>query len=275
MSDLLNRPGREKSRPVIAVIGSGGKTTALKRLAREGSDRGLSVFYTTTTHIYPLNPPKSRELLANPDWASLKQSLKKPGIVCAGKSAGAGKLTSLDEKLLQAACRTADLTVCEADGSRHLPLKLHRKGEPVLPPETSLCLIVAGLSALGRPMCDCVHRYELHPGWKENPRQIAGASELVFCIEDAIRAAGRALPVLQEKSPESSPASQTFPVKILLNQADLLCSRKGSGGPDVSPLLREARKAARLLSDQGLDCRMGSLNSHSFPLWEWIFDEIS
>lgn len=274
MSDLRNRPDREKGRPVIAVIGSGGKTTALKRLAREGSDRGLSVLYTTTTHIFPLNPPESRELLTDPDWASLKQSLKKPGTVCAGKSAGDGKLAALDKKLLQAACRSADLTVCEADGSRRLPLKLHREDEPVLPGETSLCLIVAGLSALGRPVCDCVHRYELHPDWKRNPHQIVGASELVLCIKDAFRAAERAFSSLQEGFSESSPDFPPFPVKILFNQTDLLCSRKSSGESEVF-LLREASAAARLLSDQGLDCRMGSLLSGSFPLWEWIFGEFS
>ena len=39
--------------PLLALVGGGGKTTALYALAREAAQAGLSVAVTTTTHIRP------------------------------------------------------------------------------------------------------------------------------------------------------------------------------------------------------------------------------
>ena len=133
----------------IAVMGAGGKTTAVRSLAHRLS--GFSVLWTTTTHIYPAAPGDCRLLLRAPAPDTLTAALREPGIVCAGTPAGE-KLTALSPAAWVAACKAADYIVCEADGAHRLPLKLHRTDEPVLPAETTHVLIVLGLSALGRPV---------------------------------------------------------------------------------------------------------------------------
>ena len=148
--------------PILSIIGAGGKTTALLALARVLT--GQRVLLTTSTHIYPVAPPQSRALLIDPEADELLDALAAPGIVCAGTDAGAGKLGALAPALFRQAVQAADITLCEADGAHHLPLKLHRADEPVVPLDSARCVVVAGLSAWGRPVGEAVHRFALHPG---------------------------------------------------------------------------------------------------------------
>ena len=136
---------------LTAVIGSGGKTTLLRVLARELSSRG-TVLLATTTHIL------------RPDWCpfaaaedELRQGFRDSPIVCAGAYTPEGKLTAPDFPGWQHA---ADFVLVEADGSKRLPAKAHAPWEPVLPPERSRTVCVFGASALGRPIQDAAHRPE-------------------------------------------------------------------------------------------------------------------
>ena len=223
----------------IAIIGAGGKTSALCTLAHAFAAQRALV--TTSTHIFPLTPPDCRISLIDPTPDTLLAQLRLPGAVCAGQQANDGKLCALPPELLAQAAHTADIVLCEADGAHHLPLKLHRTDEPVLPPQTDLCLIVAGLSALGRPVHEAVHRYALYPPWAANPSQTVGIDELLHCVRETVIACG--LP--------------TGRLRVLLNQADT---------PALAAL---AEPAAQALRADGLDCRVGSLRA-GFALADWL-----
>ncbi len=141
------RPG------LTAVIGSGGKTSLLRVLARELSRRG-TVLLATTTHIM------------RPDWcpfaatdAELREGFAHSPIVCAGAYTPEGKLTAPDFPGWQ---RAADFVLVEADGSKRLPAKAHTVWEPVLPPERNRTVCVFGASALGKTIQDAAHRPELY-----------------------------------------------------------------------------------------------------------------
>ena len=175
-----------KQHTIISVIGAGGKTTALLALAQALSDR--RVLLTTSTHIYPVAPPDSRTLLIDPEADKLVDALASPGVVCAGTAASDGKLGALAPDLFRHAVRAADITLCEADGAHHLPLKLHRVDEPVVPLESDLCLIIAGLSAWGQPVCEAVHRYDCHPDWAHDPQRRVGADKILYCVREAAAA---------------------------------------------------------------------------------------
>lgn len=229
---------------IISVIGAGGKTTALLALARALSDR--RVLLTTSTHIYPVAPPDSRALLIDPDADALLDALAAPGIVCAGTAASAGKLGALAPGLFRQAVRAADVTLCEADGAHRLPLKLHRADEPVAPLDSDLCLIVAGLSAWGQPVCEAVHRYDRNSDWASDPQRRVGADEVLYCVREA--AAACRLP--REK------------VRVWLNQAD------------TPALYAQAAPLARILSAEGLDCRVGSLRYEPAALIDWVLSDI-
>lgn len=227
----------------VSIVGAGGKTTALCTLARALSAK--RVLATTTTHMLPVAPPDCRAALTDPVPDELLAQLRLPGAVCAGRQADGGKLRALSSDLLAQAAEAADLTLCEADGAHRLPLKLHRADEPVLPPQTDLCLIVAGLSALDRPVRDVVHRYTLHADWAAHPDRLVGIPELLYCVRETAAACG--LP------PER--------LRVLLNQAD------------TPALAAQAEPAARALRADGLNCRVGSLHADPGLLYRWIFAE--
>ena len=220
----------------IAVIGSGGKTTALTALGKMFPRK--SVLLTTTTHILPVSQVP---LLIDPSREALLDALSRPGVVCAGTGAESGKLSALSPALLAEAVRTADLTVCECDGSRHLPLKLHRPDEPVLPPHVDRCLLVAGLSALGHPVSQAVHRYDRNPTWALSPNTGVGVEEFLCCVEET--AAASRLP------------RETL--RILLNQED-------TAPPEaVEELLHRLR-------NRGFLCTAASLRRDASFLNHWI-----
>lgn len=223
----------------IAVIGAGGKTTAVRSLAHRLS--GFSVLWTTTTHIYPALPEDCRLRLAAPTGAELAAALAEPGVVCAGTPAGE-KWTALSPAAWTAACKAADYIVCEADGAHCLPLKLHRPDEPVVPAGTTHVLIVAGLSALGRPVGEVVHRYALHPAWAAAPATPVGVAELCLCAEEAAARCG-----LPQKN-----------IRLLFNQAD------------DETQIEAGRQAAAALSRQGFACRVGALQKDDAFLAPWV-----
>ena len=230
--------------PIFSIIGAGGKTTALLTLAQALSDR--RVLLTTSTHIYPVAPPDSRALLIDPEADALLDALAAPGIVCAGRAASDGKLGALAPGLFRQAVRAADVTLCEADGAHRLPLKLHWADEPVAPLASDLCLIVAGLSAWGQPVCKSVHRYDRNPDWTRDPERRVGADEVLYCVREA--AAACRLP--REK------------VRVWLNQTD------------TPALYAQAAPLARILSAEGLDCRVGSLRYEPAALMDWVLSDI-
>lgn len=187
---------------VIVVIGSGGKTSSVINIAEQNKNK--NVFITTTTHIYPIFPPLSREVLIDPNSDELKSAVKKGGIVCAGKSCKEGKITKLDDVVLYDTISAAELTVIEADGSRQMPLKLHNSLEPVMPKKYDLCIVIIGLSALGKEVSKAVHRYELNPKWKRNPHHKVGIDDIIYCIEDCV----------------SASKAEKRKIHVILNQAD-------------------------------------------------------
>ncbi len=181
LSELLRiSPG------ITAIVGSGGKTSTLYRLAEELVDRG-QVICTTTTHIFP---PAHMPLALNRE--ELVSALARYPCVCTGSPAEGGKLTapalSMDE--LSALAR---YVLVEADGARGLPLKAHLPHEPVIPAQAGRTILVVGLTGLGQPVRTAAHRYErfcalsgLTPEDAVTPRTLArvllreGLGDMVF-----------------------------------------------------------------------------------------------
>ena len=132
---------------ITAIIGGGGKTTLLYRLARELEGRG-SVIVTTSTHIFkPTDLPFA--LTAE----------KVSGILCVGTPCENGKLSAPQQSFGELTA-LADYVLVEADGSAGRPLKAHAPHEPVIPCEANQVICVAGASGLNRPAAETAHRPE-------------------------------------------------------------------------------------------------------------------
>ena len=138
---LQVRPG------LTAIIGGGGKTTLLYRLARELEERG-SVIVTTSTHIFkPTDLPFA--LTAG----------KVSGILCVGMPCENGKLSAPQQSFRELTA-LADYVLVEADGSAGRPLKAHAPHEPVIPACAVQTVCVVGADGFDRPIAEVCHRPE-------------------------------------------------------------------------------------------------------------------
>ena len=151
----------------VALVGGGGKTTAMFRLAREVVERGERVLTTTTTHIFAaqiaLAPAHvaaaevTRETLTSA--LAAHQHVLVIGATDETTSRAAGVSPELFGRL-RAWCPGVCL-VTEADGARMRPFKAPADHEPAIPPETTLAVLVVGADVFGRPLDSAdVHRPE-------------------------------------------------------------------------------------------------------------------
>lgn len=163
--------------PRLALVGAGGKTSALFRLAREldaypAINHG-PILVTTTTHLSVEQlsfGDRSYLLRENEDVVQLEKALagivSSEVIVLSGPQAEADRVAGLSGPVLDSVYALAERhglpLLVEADGSRRLPLKAPAAHEPVVPSWADTVVVVAGLSGLGQPLSpDWVHHAEL------------------------------------------------------------------------------------------------------------------
>ena len=139
---------------IIAVVGSGGKTTLVKKLASQYRREGKTVLVTTSTHMFI-----EEDTLLTDDAGTIIHALKETGYAMAGIPDGK-KINSLSRETFRAVCPYADVVLVEADGSRMHPLKYPNATEPVIPENTDEIIVVCGLNAIGQKAKDACHRLE-------------------------------------------------------------------------------------------------------------------
>lgn len=148
---LCIRPG------VTAIIGGGGKTTLLLALARELAKRSR-VILCATAKMYP---PEGIRCLPPLPLSDIAAALLAERLVCVGELGPEGKLT-LNVSAIPSLMMIADYVLCEADGSKGLPLKAHAPHEPVVPKEANNTILVIGIDGIGQPVIQAAHRPELY-----------------------------------------------------------------------------------------------------------------
>lgn len=178
----------------LSVMGSGGKTTLLRRLAEDTEN---DVILTTTTHMAPPGHPQDPPFLAfqnlerfRLDWAGLPP----PRRLLTGRfQPGGGKLAGLLPEEVDGLADLPGLALLavEVDGSRALPAKAHASHEPVFFSRSTVGVSVLGMQALGRRVLEGeVHRPALmiqRFGWSSGHR---------LELEDLERIAGAYLALL-------------------------------------------------------------------------------
>ncbi len=145
-------------RPVVSVVGAGGKTSMIREMAREYAAGGGRVIVTTTTHMMKEDLPW---FLTEPSEERMDGLMKRYGQVWIGLPSGHGKIQSLPPEFLPCIWRRNVPVLIEADGARRLPLKVPAGHEPVILPETTHVLSVYGLDALGKRLDEACFRPEL------------------------------------------------------------------------------------------------------------------
>ncbi len=160
----------------LALVGAGGKTTALFKLARE---LPLPVIVTATTHLgFSQLALADRHFIAEDqrDIQRAEGAISQEVCLFTGPPGADNRTEGIGEAPLESLRRLADKLGCplliEADGSRQRPLKAPAGHEPAIPPWVNHVAVVAGLTGLGKPIgVDWIHRPEifarlsgLHPG---------------------------------------------------------------------------------------------------------------
>ena len=153
---------------VVALVGGGGKTSAMFRLARETAENGGTAITTTTTRIFaaqialaPAHVPAGE---ATRESISAALASHRHVLVIGDTNPKDGKADGISLELF-ARLRSWFPQAClvnEADGSRMRPFKAPAPHEPVIPVATTLVVPVVGADVFGQTLdADHVHRPEL------------------------------------------------------------------------------------------------------------------
>ena len=258
---------------VVTLVGAGGKTSALFRLADEAVASGRRVVTTTTTRIFASQAEQAPgRLVVDPDgngsidWAALEAELARHGHCLLVTSLTGPKCEGLPPTVVDGlAARAHDLGISliavEGDGSRRRPVKAPAPHEPVIPDCTTHLVPVAGLDALGLPLSEpYVHRPE---------RMRALLQEADASTRLTARMMGRLVVepyVRGERERQWPVASDQWSV------AGGQWSVRASGGARLIALLNKAENAPRLaaarliaqrLSQQGQTTLIGAVGQES------------
>jgi probable selenium-dependent hydroxylase accessory protein YqeC len=164
---------------VISIVGAGGKTSLMFRLAAELAEANATVMTTTTTKIFTPGPEQSPLTLVSKSVQTILRQSAELLDAYPHLTAGAGRLAAQPEKLAGFPPHDIDRLrraglfrwiLVEADGAAHRPLKAPEAHEPVVPESSQWVIAVVGLNALGQP---------LNPQWVFRHERYAALTGLV------------------------------------------------------------------------------------------------
>ncbi len=164
LSSLIRLPAK----PLLSIVGAGGKTTTMYTLAAELAAQGKRVITTTTTNIYIPRSDETDTLVVAAETSTLREMVnaawgRHRRVTVAGKVIGSGKLSGvqLDQPYALLQKGGADVVIVEADGARHSMIKAPAEYEPVVPAQTNVALIVMSAEAINQPLSvEIAHRPE-------------------------------------------------------------------------------------------------------------------
>jgi molybdenum cofactor cytidylyltransferase len=235
----LSRALRIAPGDVLALIGGGGKTTAMFRLADElanTSSPKMRVLMTTSTRIFAVQIKLAPAYVTfDPQHQAvgdilpqLDAAVDKYGqVLLIGQTdSRSGKAFGIPPKSVDILAGTGhfDLIINEADGSRMRSFKAPADHEPVIPSCTTVVTPVVGLDVLGQPLTDeTVHRANLVSKLSNTVLgQLVTADMIVavMCHRDGglknIPTQARVVPLLNKvESPADLPVAQELATRLL------------------------------------------------------------
>ena len=221
---------------IITFIGGGGKTSLMNTLGKEFASHGYPTLLTTTTHIMKPDFLSDESYIENEDLGQLANiftNLKKntlplaalgiPEKVVNSNIKWRSPSSDFCEKIAEFSKKFSTKNpykflkiLCEGDGSKRLPIKLPKDGEPHFFPKTDTVIGVIGLSCLGKPIKETLFRYELLPNLTSLDNYFIKSLQSA----DIVTTDFLYRLCLSEKGLRKNITSQKF--CIIFNQADIL-----------------------------------------------------
>jgi probable selenium-dependent hydroxylase accessory protein YqeC len=233
---------------LLALVGAGGKTTALQRLCAESAEAPGGILATTTTAMFARQLSSVGPLLvADEEETTLAaragEALRSAGVVSLARSRTDNeKVKGLSPAEVDALWRggVAGSIFVEADGSRGLPLKAFGAAEPQVPYSATTVVLLAGLDALGRRIdTKHVHRSELLASALGVTRKtrvttdlLSGALALQVVKLRTVTSGARVVVLLNKADDEELVDQGVAAGEDLLSAAVSSCGQPASGRPD-------------------------------------------
>jgi molybdenum cofactor cytidylyltransferase len=140
----------------VALVGAGGKTSAMATLAKELQP---PLLVTSTTHLGAWQTTFADQhiiLKKEDDVNKIENDLS--GIMLVTQEPYSNRLSGLSPENMHKIhdlCNKHKLPLLmECDGARQLPIKAPGSAEPVIPEFTDMVVVVAGLCGLGKPLSE-------------------------------------------------------------------------------------------------------------------------
>jgi probable selenium-dependent hydroxylase accessory protein YqeC len=144
-----------RDKEVISLVGAGGKTTLMFRLAKELLGKGKKIVTTTTTKIAEPTREEAPCLFVDQDPTKILRWVTDHlehdhHLTLASERLESGKLQGISTDLVVDlwGARSIDYLVIEADGAARRPVKAPREKEPVIASNTTLVVAILGLDGV-------------------------------------------------------------------------------------------------------------------------------
>lgn len=141
---------------IISIVGAGGKTTLMFRLANELMLYGKNVLTVTTTKILEPSKDETSLVLIDRDEEKLKNFVLENidhynHITIASEKLSQRKLKGVSPGLINELSnyKNIDVIINEADGAAGRPIKAPREIEPVIPSSTTMVIAILGIDGVG------------------------------------------------------------------------------------------------------------------------------
>ncbi|MBK5240269.1 selenium cofactor biosynthesis protein YqeC [Clostridium sp.] len=145
---ISNYLGLKKS-DIISIVGAGGKTTMMFKLAEELRGRN-KVLVTTTTKIYVPLEDRYDFICTDSEMLQRYIHMKENGIYILGSGVNCeNKILGLSKKELDELTQHFDYVLIEADGAKKKRLKAWNDSEPVIYSNTTKTVGIIDIQSLG------------------------------------------------------------------------------------------------------------------------------
>jgi probable selenium-dependent hydroxylase accessory protein YqeC len=164
LSTFLNiRPSQ-----CVSVMGAGGKSTLMNRLADELIVLGRTVVLSSTTNYHRPKTLQSDQILLTrdaPDWANQVGTLARRWnrLLILHHDLGEAMVKGIDVDAVRKLHESIPdaIVIVKTDGARKRWFKAPNRSEPVIPPWSQLSITVVNCEILGQPLTEAlVHRPE-------------------------------------------------------------------------------------------------------------------
>lgn len=143
MNDLINITDKD----IISIVGSGGKTSLMYRIARHLSDK--KVLLSTTTKIKIPTSDLYDYIAFNEEEALKVSNYDNKGIYLLAHKINEEKFKTLDDRCLNEIVGKFNNVILEADGAKEKLIKGWNENEPVIFKDTTKTIGVVNLDTIG------------------------------------------------------------------------------------------------------------------------------